>query len=70
VADLNPVLAMADHLVRHHQRAGFYADSAGGSMAEVHSPDAHAPDKEKREVEIHRQIWRAAYPEAVTEIVP
>ena len=39
-------------------------------MAEVYRPDAPAPDQEKREVEIHLQIWRATYPEAVTEIVP
>jgi hypothetical protein len=61
---------LVEDLCANFRHAGFHADSAGGSMAEVYRPDAPAPDQEKREVEIHLQIWRAMYPEAVTEIVP
>jgi hypothetical protein len=60
---------LVEDLCATFRRAGFVADSAGGSMAEVRRPDAPALDQEKREVEIHLRVWRATHPEAVTEIV-
>jgi hypothetical protein len=60
---------LVEDLCATFRRAGFVADSAGGSMAEVRRPDAPALDQEMREVEIHLRVWRATHPEAVTEIV-
>jgi hypothetical protein len=37
---------LVEDLCADFRRAGFHADSAGGSMAEVYRPDAPAPDQE------------------------
>ena len=43
---------LVEDLCANFRRAGFAADPAGGSMAEVSRLDAPAPDQEKREVEV------------------
>jgi len=58
---------LVEDLCANFRRAGFVADSAGGSMAEVRRLDAPALDQEKREVEIHLRVWRATHPEAITD---
>jgi hypothetical protein len=60
---------LVEDLCANFRRAGFVADSASGSMAEVRRLDAPALDQEKREVEIHLRVWRATYPEAITDII-
>ena len=47
---------LVDDLCENFRRAGFAAQSAGGSMVEVHRLDAPARDQERREVEIHLRI--------------
>jgi hypothetical protein len=61
---------LVDDLCESFRRAGFTAESAGGSMAEVYRIDAPEQDQERREIEIHLRIWHAIRPEANAEIVP
>ena len=61
---------LVDDLCESFRRAGFTAESAGGSMAEVYRIDAPEQDQERREIEIHLRIWHAIRSEANAEIVP
>ena len=60
---------LVESLCEDFRRAGFSANPAGASLAEVRRPDAPQPDPERREVEFHLRVWRAMHPEAVVEIV-
>lgn len=60
---------LVEDLCENFRRAGFAAQSAGGSMAEVYRPDAPQQEQERREVELHLRVWRAMHPDAAVEIV-
>jgi hypothetical protein len=60
---------LVEDLCANFRRAGFAAQSAGGSMAEVYRPDAPQHEQERREVEIHLRVWQAMRPNAVVEIL-
>lgn len=60
---------LADDLCAHFRRSGFTAEAVGGSIVEVHRPDAPSPEQERREVELHLRVWRATNPGAVVEIL-
>jgi hypothetical protein len=51
------------------RRSEFHAESAGGSMLEVHRLDAPSPAQERREIELHLLIWRATNPGAAVDLV-
>jgi len=58
-----------DDLCAHFRRATFTAERAGGSMVEIHRPDAPSPDQEQREIELHLHVYRATNPGLGIEIV-
>jgi hypothetical protein len=60
---------LVEDLCENFRRAGFVAQSAGGSMAEIYRLDAPELQQERREVEVHLRVWQAMRPEAVIEIV-
>ena len=60
---------LAESLCEDFRRAGFSAQTAGGSMIEVLRPDAPQPDQEKWEVEFQLRVWQAMHPETAVEIV-
>jgi hypothetical protein len=59
--------SFVDDLCAHFRRSGFTCERAGGSMVEVSRPDAPSPDQERREVELHLRVWRAANAEATAD---
>jgi hypothetical protein len=58
----------AESLCSDFRRSGFSAQPVGGSMLEVSRPDAPSGEQERREVEVHLRVWRAANPESTAEI--
>jgi hypothetical protein len=60
---------LVEALCEDFRRAGFSAQPAGGSMAEVRRPDAPQSDQERREVEFHLRVWRAMHPDGAAEVV-
>jgi hypothetical protein len=60
---------LVEDLCASFRRAGFTAQSAGGSMAEVYRLDAPGREQERREVEVHLRVWQAVSPDARAEIV-
>jgi hypothetical protein len=60
---------LVDDLCESFRRAGFAAQSAGGSMAEVYRLDAPERDQERREIEIQLRVWHAIRPDANAEII-
>jgi hypothetical protein len=60
---------LVEDLCANFRRAGFSAQSAGGSMAEVYRLDAPEQEQERREVEFHLRVWQAMRPDAAVEII-
>jgi hypothetical protein len=60
--------SLVDDLCESFRRAGFSAEPAGESMAEVYRPDAPEPGQERREVEIHLRVWQAMQPDVTIEL--
>jgi hypothetical protein len=60
---------LVEDLCENFRRAGFAAQSAGESMAEIYRLDAPELQQERREVEVHLRVWQAMRPEAVVEIL-
>jgi hypothetical protein len=60
--------AEADSLCADFRRSGFSAEPVGGSMIEISRLDAPSADQERREIEVHLRVWRAANPESAAEI--
>jgi hypothetical protein len=61
--------SLVDDLCESFRRAGFSAEPAGASMAEVFRPDAPERGQERREIEIHLRVWQAMQPDVTIEIV-
>jgi hypothetical protein len=61
--------SLVDDLCENFRRAGFAAQSAGGSMAEIFRPDAPEHGQERREVELHLRVWQSMQADAAVEII-
>jgi hypothetical protein len=60
---------LASDLCAHFLRSGFGADRKGVSMIQVSRSDAPTAEQERREVEIHLQVWLVTNPGATVELL-
>jgi hypothetical protein len=61
--------ALVEDLCAHFRRSGFSAESVGGAMAEVGSPDAANGDEARRAIAQHLRVWQIANPDVRAELV-
>lgn len=51
--------ALTASLCEHFERAGFAVERIGNELVGIDLPDAPSIDQERREIELHMQIWLA-----------
>ena len=61
--------SLVEDLCESFRRAGFAAQPAGGSMAEVYRLDAPERDQERREVELHLRVWQAMQSDVSADVL-
>ena len=61
--------SLVDDLCAHFRRAGFRADLAGERVIQVARSDAPTPEQERREIDIHLQVWQVTHPAATVELL-
>jgi hypothetical protein len=60
--------AALPELRQHFVRSGFSVAEDGGRLV-IRRPEATDAERERREIELHLQVWQTMHPDVLVEVV-